>query len=106
MRAGQLRDRVTIQQSTIAIESDRSRTATWSTFAERWARVEDLAGDERFSAQQVKAEVTAQIRLRYLSGLTPLMRVVHGSDTYQIEAVIDVGGAGKEHLLLCSRVDS
>ena len=71
-----------------------------------WASVEHLRGRQFYAAQQSQSEVTTEIGVRYLKGITtnirPHMRVVAGDDTYEIVAVIPK--RPREILLLCKAV--
>lgn len=47
----------------------------WVPVAKRWATVEPVRGQERWAAQQVQAEVTHRIYMRYMPGVTPDMKI-------------------------------
>lgn len=105
MRAGELRHKVVIQQESGIRDPDSGEIIPgWSTFAEVWAEVVDLSGREYWSAQQVQSQVSTRVRIRYLDGVKPTMRVAHGSRTLQIEAVIDPDGRRRELQLMCSEI--
>ncbi len=104
MRAGQLRHRVTIQQKIISQNSFGEEVVTWSDVATVWAAVEPLRGQEFIEARQAEAEITARIRMRYRSDVRPDMRVVWGTHTYDVLAVIDVAGRGRELQLMCREI--
>jgi len=101
MRAGELRHRVIIQQKYVTQDAEGITTESWADIATVWAAIEPLRGREFFDAAAVNAEVTTRIRIRYRSGIVPAMRVVYGSQVYEIESVIDVGGRRRELELLC-----
>lgn len=101
MRAGKLRHRVEIQAVTEARDGHGGITRTWTTVVNRWAAIEPLSGQERFSAQQVNPELTHQVRLRYWSGLTPKHRFKHGSRYLSILSIVNVGERNIEQLCQC-----
>lgn len=104
MRSGQLRHVVTIEAQTKSQDSTGSIVATWSDFDQVRAAIEPISGREFFSASQIQSSVTTRIRIRHLAGVTPKMRVVHESDTYDIEAVLsDPTGAREMHLMCVKR---
>ena len=104
MRSGSLRHSVMIEQQTKAQDSTGSIVVSWEDFAAVRAAIEPIAGREFFSASQVQSSVTTRIRIRYLSGVTPKMRVVHGSDVYDIEAVLPDSRSGLHEMdLMCVR---
>jgi SPP1 family predicted phage head-tail adaptor len=104
MRAGDLRHRVTIQLPVESQNDFGEVITTWQDYKTVWAVVLPLTGREYFASRQVNAEVTVQIQMRYIPGITPKMRVVEGSKVYEIEAVMDVEGKKKELQLLCTEV--
>ena len=89
--AGKLKHRIVIQQVSEGENDLGDIIQTWTNFATVWASVEPLAGREYFSAQQVSAETTGRIRMRYKAGVSPTMRVLFNSLTYQILSVINPG---------------
>lgn len=101
MRAGNLRHRVSLQAPTESVAADGTVSRTFAEDCKRWASIEALRGRERFEAQQVQPEADIRIRMRYYSSLEETWQIVHDSRTYSIVAIIDVGGRGREHEVLC-----
>jgi len=89
MRAGKLRHRIIIQKATEAPNEYGEMVQTWGTFATVNAAVEPLRGQELWAAQAQQARVTTRIRIRYLAGVTPKMRVLFGTRLYLIDFIID-----------------
>jgi len=104
MRAGDLRHRITLQQKTETRDSFGAVIETWNDVATLYASIEPLRGKEFFDAQQVNAEVTIRIRIRYRSGVTPNMRVLFGTRTFDIQSVINVDERNREMILMCREV--
>ncbi len=104
MNIGKLRHRVTIQQQAQTRDEYGGVVTTWQTFADRWAAIEPLSGRELFAAQQLANTVSIRVRLRYLAGVTPAMRVLYGTRTFSIQAVINVEERNEELQLLCEEV--
>ena len=100
MRAGALRHKIVIQEPTETQDSVGGPDATWSTFATVWASIEPLNGRELFAAQQINAEITARIRIRYLSGVIPKMRVSFGERIFEILSVINLEERNREMELM------
>ena len=100
MRSGRLNKKITIQKTTQAQSSIGEATDTWLTYAVRWASIEPLLGREYFESQQVNAEETIRFRIRYLSGVTPKMRISWDSRLFDIRSVVNVGERNKEMLLM------
>lgn len=94
MQAGKLRHRVSIQRLTPGSpEQDAGGTPdeSWATIFSAWAEVAPLRGRELIAAQQVASEVTGTVRLRYRAdfSITAKDRVLFGTRTYDILAVVD-----------------
>jgi len=104
VRAGELRHRVTIQQKSVVRDTYGEEDVTWTDVATVWGSVEPLQGREFIEAKQTQAEITTRIRIRYRSGISPEMRAVWDGHTYDLEAVIDVGGRKRELHLMCTEV--
>ncbi|MCI0349391.1 MAG: phage head closure protein [Acidobacteriales bacterium] len=89
MRAGTLRQRISIEQPAETQNDFNEPVVTWSLYATRWAEVVPLSGEERLIAQQVNAEVTHRVRLRYLAGVTTKMRIVHKGRVLDINTILN-----------------
>ncbi len=102
MRAGRLRHTVTLQSKSVSRDAVGGESITWSTFATVPAEVQPLSGREYVAMRQAQADVSVRVRMRYLSGVNPAMRVQHGSAVYDFLEVIDVAGRARELELLCA----
>jgi len=94
VRVGALRHQVTVEQPVEAQDAAGAVTKTWTSVATPWAAVEPMRGQERFLAQQVAADVTHKITMRYesaLASMTPKWRVSLGSRRFDLLAVLDPG---------------
>lgn len=110
MKAGDLRYSVTLQSPTLAQDSFGQPTPGWSDFATVPAAIEPLNGRELVAAQQIDAETTTRIRVRYMPGVLQNMRVAWSDPalggavvtTYNIQQIVDVGMRHRELQLMCS----
>jgi SPP1 family predicted phage head-tail adaptor len=89
IRAGKLRHEIEIQQPSETQDAYGEPTGSWSTFAAVRASVEPLQGREFFASQQMQAEVTTRFRIRWISGVSPSMRILFGTRLFNISAVIN-----------------
>ena len=87
MRAGALRHRVTIQSGTPTRDGFGTEVLVWGTVATVWATVRSVSGREQVQPEQIFANVTHQITLRYLAGLTAKMRVLWRGRVLEIQGV-------------------
>jgi SPP1 family predicted phage head-tail adaptor len=104
MKPGNLRNRVTLQQLTRTDDGAGGYTETWTGVATVWADVYPLKGNERYEAQQVQANLSHRVTIRYRTGVEPSMRLLYGTRTLTIEAVIDPEERHRELILMCSEV--
>ncbi|MBA3562893.1 MAG: phage head closure protein [Gammaproteobacteria bacterium] len=108
MQAGRLRHRVDIQRPLELLDEAGQPEVTWVNQAESVpASIEPISGREFFAAQQVQADATTRIRIRYRPGLTEKMRAVHTMDglteLYDIESIIHLDERRREMHLMCRR---
>ena len=89
LAAGDLKHRVVIQSQDATEDGDGQQVLTWTTFATVWADIGGMSGLSTIrSGGDADMSVTrVSIRARWLEGLTAGMRVTHGSDIYDIQAV-------------------
>ena len=104
MRAGTLDQRVTLEQRVEGQDEAGQPFEDWLPVFDAWAAVMPLRGREIVAADAVAAVSDVRVIIRYRPGITPAMRVQHGTDTYSIESVANVASANREIELLCKRV--
>jgi len=83
------------------------RRRRWIRYAARVrARVEPLSGREFWQAQEIEAQHTHRVKMRWIPGVTEAHRFVvegqGGDRALNITAVIDVEDRGRVLLLMCS----
>lgn len=100
--AGDLLHRVNIQAQTQVIDPiTGTRSHAWlNAWANVPAKIEPLSGRELIVAQSVNSQVTANIVIRAIAGLTAKHRIVHGSRIYNIHGVIPDKDSGIEYATL------
>jgi SPP1 family predicted phage head-tail adaptor len=86
--AGQLRNRVDIQQRTSTQDELGQPVETWTLVAATWGDVRNISGLETIKADAVTSQVKASIRIRYRSNVTSGMRCFANGEYYNILAVI------------------
>jgi SPP1 family predicted phage head-tail adaptor len=103
IRAGDLRERITVQSKSVTRNSIGDEVVTWPDFATVWAQVEPLRGREFFAAAQMQSSVEVRFRIRYRSDLTvDAHRVLWRGVTYDIRSLIDVDGRRNVLELMCA----
>ena len=76
----------------------------WQTFTTAWAAKDPILGNEYFAAEQAQSEAEVKFRTDYIPGVTDLMRIVHGTETYKILSAINVKSQNRELLMYCKKV--
>lgn len=104
MRAGTLNSRVTIRQQATGQDPLGQPLLTWSDVATVWANIKHTSGIEQIKAGAETSTVKVSIQIRYKTGLTHAMRVVHGADTYNIISVLPDVGKKEYTNLVCELV--
>lgn len=106
-RAGQLRNRITIQQPT-ETNNYGEPVVTWSTFAVCSAFVQYVpgkaGGHEYFASQQIIGEQFLWFTIRYIEGLTTKMRINFNGDNYDIFTIQNVLNKNVELMMTCKLV--
>jgi SPP1 family predicted phage head-tail adaptor len=92
----EFKEQIIIQSKTTTQGSDGAQVEVWSNFATVRAKVRIQNGREFWAAQKNNAELSGLINIRYISGVTELMRVSYNSIVYQIIIVINVEEANRE----------
>lgn len=75
MRIGELDQRITIENYTTVRGTSGEEIQGWASWKTVWAKVQTGSGTENFHKPQLTAEATHKIKLRYLVGVKPTMRI-------------------------------
>lgn len=88
MRAGRLRERVTISSPAGVDDGYGGQSAATSTDATVWAAVRATSGNEGPLTGALEGSTTYEVTIRYRSGVSPADVLTWGSKTLQIVDVI------------------
>ena len=102
MRSGPLRHWVTIRTYTKSRDAYGAEVETWADFADTWASIEPLIGREYMAAKQISAEVSHKIRMRYIAGLLPTMKIAWGSREFEIVSILNVAERNNEIVIMAT----
>lgn len=97
---GELRHRITIQRPVVAQDpTTGANTTNWVNVAEDVAaKIRPSSVREFVAAQAMQSQVTASIVIRYRTGLTAQMRILHGSKIYNPQGWLADDDSGLEYL--------
>lgn len=87
-RIGQLRHRVAIQAKTVEQGDYGEPIETWATSFTDWGSINDLSAGEGIQGRAELQEVSTVIVMRNRETVTPEMRAVWDSHTYEIKGVV------------------
>lgn len=106
IRAGELTERITIQQETEGVGGIGGTTRTWTPFKQRWAKKMPSRGSEAREQAANQASQAVTWKLRWFSGVTEAMRVFEDADSslYLIHSVVNVGNKNRVMELVTTRV--
>lgn len=90
MRAGQLRQRVTIQEKIAEQDGFGEEIITYSDWATVWARVEPVDATELNDQQRAAANATHRVTIRYRRDLVPTMRLAWADG--DVTRVMEING--------------
>lgn len=98
--AGELRHRITIQRPIQSQDPETGQlTTNWAAVAtDIAAAIKPLSVREFVAAKAMQSEVTARIVIRYRTGLTAQMRILHGSKIYNPQGWLADPDSGLEYL--------
>lgn len=108
MEIGKLKCKVLIQQLSSGQDDIGQPVRTWTNLiatgdGKVWANIRHLSGLETIKGGAETAIGKASIRIRKRTDVTPAMRVVYGSTTYEIKAVLP-DQTSREHVDLACEV--
>jgi SPP1 family predicted phage head-tail adaptor len=101
MRAGQLRNYVTVQTPTITQDSSGQPSETWSTLWTAWASIEPQSASEGLTGEGVLASRSYVVTMRYLASITPRCRISWGSRVLDIVGVMNTDERNQMLTLTC-----
>ncbi|MFO1007565.1 MAG: phage head closure protein [Planctomycetaceae bacterium] len=93
MEIGKLKNRITIEKYTESRSNAGQVLKSYTTSSTRWAMIKPLTTREILQAQQVHAEITHEIYLRYPLDVTAKDRIKYDNRTFEILGVINVDEA-------------
>lgn len=109
LSAGRLRHRISLQRKTAVLDSNGDVVQdqntgevlyAWSELAQLWAAIEPLSGREFIQSQGVQSRVSGRMVIRYYPNINAGMRILHGNDIFNIEAVLRDKDSGIEYMTL------
>lgn len=77
----------------------------WAEDRQAWVEIEPLKMDELLQMEKVGSKTTHKITCNeWLANVTAEMRIIHGTRTFEITSVINVGERNRKTEILCTEV--
>ena len=96
IRLGTYRHQVRVEQRSTMQDASGELAQTWIPYATRRAAVQATPGGEVWASAQRSGRVPTVFKMRWFDGLTPAMRIIWGTKTYNVLSVVDQGGNHEE----------
>jgi SPP1 family predicted phage head-tail adaptor len=95
---------VTIQRQVETQNAYGEPEVAWANVAQKIrCQIQPLKGREYFAAKQINAAIEARVIMRYREDITAKMRLMHGTNEYYIDTIINVDERNRELQLMCTR---
>jgi len=101
---GALNQRASIRAKTLTSDGGGGYTESWDEIAQAWVSIEPTGGGDVFGPDAVESRVRHRVMLRRNSLVAAGQRVVVGSRTLRIHAVLDAGAHEALTTLLCEEL--
>jgi SPP1 family predicted phage head-tail adaptor len=105
MKAGRLREQVTLQQEgTRTDDGFGGGGISHPDVATLHAAIVPLSGTELFEARQFTPSVSHRVEIRYYAGIKASWQVVYGARKFNIKSIIDIEERHREMHLMCEEL--
>jgi SPP1 family predicted phage head-tail adaptor len=104
LQIGKMRHRISLlEPSEVQDELGGMSLSGWTVFAEVWASIEAVSGNEKFAAGQFVSTSTHRIIIRYQDGITSNFQVLFEGRKFQITNVSNP--TERSHMLVLDCVE-
>src|SRR4051812_7598053 len=86
-RAGEKRERLSIEAVTETPDSHGQPIKVWRIFGTMWARAEFLYGRELEAMQKINSEISTRFTVNYRADITEKMRITWRSTSWNIHSI-------------------
>lgn len=100
IRAGQLRQRITLQKPETTVSGYGERSVTWTDVDTVWADFVPLSVREFIASSQTQSQLSARVVIRFRDDVDASMRLVFRGKVYNIAGVLPDPFSGREYLTL------
>lgn len=104
MKINQLRHRITFQKQVSGENEYGEPVSGWEDVKTVWSSVNPVVGKEYFAAETIQSEISHKIRIRYIKGIKPNMRIKFKDRYFSIVSVINYEERNVELQLMCKEL--
>ena len=104
MIIGKRQKRVGIQTKQTVCTDTGASIHTWVTEKTVWAHIVPASGKELFAGEQVKAEVTHKITMRFYSAMITEKRILYGTRVFDVNFIKNIDERDCYQEMLCKEV--
>ena len=104
MRVGPLNRLITIEQRAQTRDALGGVVDGWIEFTKAWAAINPVSGSSRYVSAERHSEATHQITVRWVSGVTPKMRVKYGTRVFEIISALNIAERNKQMIIIAKEV--
>jgi SPP1 family predicted phage head-tail adaptor len=79
-------------------------TGSWTDFKTVSANIMPITGRSFWQGQATQSEISHEVRIRYIAGITPAMRIYFGTRKFEITHVINEGEKNAWLTVYCKEV--
>jgi SPP1 family predicted phage head-tail adaptor len=101
VRAGKLRNRVTIQKRIETTDSEGRTSETWIPLGSAWVAIEPTTATEPGVAEQPEAQIIHRVTVRFRKDLDHNSRLLYGDRVLDVQSAPNVLESNREIDLLC-----
>lgn len=96
MRAGELRNRITLQKPVHTRDDIQADVTTYADFITVWAAIEWGSGRRFSEAKQLNSEIQGVVRIRYRDDVKPEWRIKYKDRVFEILSISNLYERGRE----------
>lgn len=101
---GSLNQRATVRAQTLTPDGGGGYSESWDVVATVWARLEPVAGADRYTSDKLESRVRHKITLRRSNAFAAGQRVEIGARIFAVRALLDDGLQSPFITLLCEEL--
>ena len=104
MKSERMKNKITIQSKIITQDEELNPIETWVDLVTVWVEVLSQNSREYYRLATLNSEIEKAFKIRYIDGITPHMRALFKTKTFEIIGVENVEERNTELIIICKGV--